>query len=360
MSKSPDYYELLGISRGSSTSEIKKAYRRLAMKYHPDRNPNNRQAESKFKELTEAYAVLTDPKKRETYDRYGKTPFGENPFSGMGGPGGAAFDFQEVFRNATRTAGGGNRSKREQSAWGKTSFTSLFEDLFKENNPFRNYEDSYSQTQSYGKEKGKDLSYFVSICLEEVLSGTSRTIQFLRINARGVKKEEKVSVQVPKGVQDKQSLKLTGKGEHGHGGYGDLYVQVKVEKHLLFQRKDNQILMDLPISFLDALLGVDELEIPTLDGKCKLKIPAGTHSGKQFRLRGKGLPVSPKGSKEPANSRFQRGDMIVKILVDIPEKLKDLNPSEREFLKKWREQSKEEFPLLRAFNEKVKKVLSER
>ena len=369
MPKNPDYYALLGIKRNSTPSEIKKAYRRLAMKYHPDRNPNNKQAETKFKELTQAYEVLTDPKKKEAYDR-----FGENPFEGMGMGAGNPFDFQDFFRGAPRGRRGNSSQHRKNSGFSSTwqgaaPFADLFEDLFTEKGPFQNTGNAGNagntgntrnkqNQRNQRNQKGKDLSYFISIRLEEVLKGTSRTIQFLRKDSMGTKKLEKILVKVPKGVQDKQSLKLAGKGDYGLDGYGNLYVQIQIQKHLLFQRKDNQILMDLPLSFVDALLGVEELEIPTLDGKCKLKIPAGTHSGKQFRLQGKGLP-----SLSKSKFNHSRGDMIVKILIDIPQNLnlKNLSNSEKELLKKWKkEEFKKDFPLLKAFNEKVNKILSER
>ena len=409
-SKTPaDYYALLGVSRDSSPSEIKKAYRRLAMKYHPDRNPNNRQAEAKFKELTEAYEVLTDPQKRATYDRFGK-----NPFGGMGGMGGAGrgspFDFQDLFRGAGN-AGRGRGNKREfrfGSGWEKSPFSDLFENLFQEGEPFQHPNSNpnpntnpnsnpntnpNSGQNPYGRQapphgerggrgaesqKGRDLSYSMSFRLEEVLTGTSRTIQFLRKDSQGQRKREKISVKIPKGVQDGQSLKIKDKGEHGKGGYGDLYVQIQVEKHLLFRRKGDQVLMDLPLSFADALLG-SELEIPTLDGKCQLKIPAGTTSGKQFRLRGKGLPslvkraggnagaaagtatgVAGNAGATAGNAGMARGDMIVRILVDIPKNPYSLTESEKELLKKWKDKDREDFSLLKDFREKVKKVLSER
>ena len=369
MSKARDYYALLGVQPNSSASEIKKAYRRLAMKYHPDRNPNDRKAEAKFKELTEAYEVLTDPKKRETYDRFGAGPF--ESFGGRGPQGqGNPFDFQDIFGGAGKRGQGQKNFHFGGDGWSKASFSDLFEDLFTDSGrgPFQNTHTHRTQSQhsnrqshsSHPKQKGRDLSYSISIRLEEVLSGTSRTIQFLRTDSTKAKKVEKILVQIPKGVQNKQTLKLAGKGEHGPRGYGDLYVQIKMEEHLLFDRKDNQVFMDLPISFIDALLGVEELEIPTLDGKCKLKIPAGTHSGKLFRLRHKGLPSLAKGKGK--SDVTGRGDMIVKILVDIPmpERLKTLTEEEKNLLKKWKEKSKKDFPLIHTFNKKVNKTLSER
>lgn len=296
-----DYYQLLGVSKSASPEEIKKAYRKLALKYHPDHNKGDKSAEAKFKEISEAYAVLSDRDKRKQYDTFGAEGFQhrfsqEDIFRG--------FDFGSIFREFgfgggrsenifTQFFGGGTgASGRAHFRTGGSPFDSSFQGF---------------QGQSRGL-KGQDLVYELSVTLEDVAQGAQKLIAY---DLRG--QQQRISVKVPAGIHSGKKLRLSGKGQPGiqGGPAGDLYIQIHILIHPLFKRKDDDLHMRQEIKFSEAVLGT-EIEVPTLDQKLlKLKIPPGTQNGAKFRMRGYGLPRM--GSDE-------RGDQFVEVQVAIPRK----------------------------------------
>lgn len=321
MSGKKDFYALLGVPRTASEEEIKKAYRKLALQFHPDRNPGDKKSEEKFKEITEAYAVLMDPKKREQYDQFGPDfgggfrP-GGNPF-GSGGP----YD-------------GSNRS----DPFGRgADFEDLFGDIFG---------DVFSRTQGRkrkGPAKGADLRYSLTVNLEEAASGCEKIINFMR-QRNGKEEPAKLSVQIPAGVREGQRLKLAREGDSlgGDSVAGDLYVIVSLEEHPLFKRIESDVSLDLPISYLDAIRGI-QMEIPTLTGRASIKIPSGTHTGQLFRLKGKGFSKVSGGAP---------GDMIVRVLVDTPNHLSEV---ERDLIEKLYQRA-EDTPQVKSYKEKLTQV----
>ena len=324
-----DFYAVLGVSRSASPEELKKAYRKLAMQYHPDKNPGDKKAEEKFKELSEAYDTLSDPKKREVYDQFGHAGAqfggGQGPFGGgFGGFSGAA------GAGAGRSQAGGD------------PFQDIFGDIFG---------DVFGQRGGAGPRarratKGTDLRYTLSVSFEEAALGCEKAISFIR--QRGGKDDSaKLSVTVPAGVKEGQRLKLSGEGDAGAAGApGDLYVIINIQEHALFKRNENDVTLDLPIGYTDAILGTN-VEVPTLTGKAMIRIPPGTHSGQTFRLKGKGFPKL---------GGFGSGDMLVKVLVDTPH---NLSSRQRELVEELAKGG-DSTPLVKAFNEKVSQVMRNR
>lgn len=316
-----DFYSLLGVSKTASADEIKKAYRRLAMKYHPDKNPGDKSAEEKFKEISEAYEVLSDPARRAAYDN-------PNPFSGAGGAHSPFGDFGfSPFRD-------GNYTYTAQSAY------DLFDEMFG---------DIFGTRASRGpvKTRGADLRYNLSVTFEEAATGVEKSVRFVRTRD-GREEPAHLLVAVPKGVRPGQRLKLRGEGDPGINGgpAGDLYVVIDIAKHPLFTRDGNDVLMDLPVNFVDAILGT-EVEAPTLFGKASVRIPPNSHSGQILRLRGKGFPE--------LNST-RTGDMLLKVVVDVP---KNFTNEQLELLRRLRETSGTA-PLVKEYKEKVKRLLEAR
>jgi molecular chaperone DnaJ len=362
-----DYYQVLGVSREASEEEIKKAYRRLALKYHPDRNPDDHEAaEERFKEIVEAYQVLSDGERRGLYDRFGHAAFEQ-------GPGGAGFDFGAGFDDI---------------------LGDLFGDFF-----------GTGRSRSRAR-RGQDLRYELELSFEEAAFGCEKTIAVPRLAAcetcggRGAKpgtspkacpqcrgsgqvrfqqgffsiaktcghcngqgtiiatpcptcdgagaqrRTYNLSLKVPAGVDTGSRLKLRGEGEGGaRGTPGDLYVVIGVREHPLFVREGNDVVCDVPVSFAQAALGA-ELQVPTLDGPAKVKVPAGTQSGHAVRLKGRGI--------RDLNG-YGRGDQIVRVLVETPRKV---SPRQRELLEEFARLSGEEVhPLSKSFLEKVKSML---
>ncbi|MCB0389716.1 MAG: DnaJ domain-containing protein [Bdellovibrionales bacterium] len=333
-----DYYEVLGVSRSAPDDEVKKAYRKLAMKYHPDKNPGNKNAEDRFKEVSEAYEVLRDPQKRKMYDQFGH--MGAHAGAAGGGPGAGGFQGNPF-------GGGFNFEGFKQQGFGGFGQHSNPHDLF--NEIFGDMFGGASAQRRRGpqKQRGADLRYTINLSFEEAASGCEKTINFIR--KRQLKDDHaRISVTVPPGVKDGQRLKLRGEGDTPSGGgeAGDLYVVINLQKHTLFERDGQNVLLELPISFVDAIMGVS-VEIPTLTGKAKLNIQPGTNSGKVLRLKGKGF------SKIGDQST---GDMLVKIIVDIP---KDLTNEQLKLIEKLSSVAKGS-PLVKEFNSKVEKLLKDR
>ena len=328
-----DYYEVLGVEKSAAADDIKKAYRKLAMKYHPDRNPDDKAAEEKFKEANEAYEVLSDEDKRAAYDRHGHA--GVDPNMGAGGGFGGGGNFSDIFGDVFGDIFGGGGARGGQRS-----------------------------------NRGSDLRYTLELDLEEAVRGTTVQIRVPKLSTcevcdgsgakpgtsvdtcrtcggqgqvrvqqgffsmaqtcptcrgRGktikdpcnachgqgrVEKTKTLEVKIPAGVDTGDRIRLSGEGEAGVNGgpAGDLYVQVAVRQHKIFERDNADLYCEVPISFADAALG-GELEVPTLDGRVKLKIPEGTQTGKLFRLRGKGVkPVRGGGP----------GDLLCKVAVETP------------------------------------------
>lgn len=353
MAANEDYYSLLGVEKGASEEEMKKAYRKKAVQYHPDKNPGDKAAEDMFKKVSEAYEVLKDPQKRAAYDRYGHQAFTQQGGAGPRGPGGGGgggfhdpFDiFREVFGQQGGGGGGGG----------------IFDQMF--------------GGGGGGSERdGSDLRYDLEISLEDAAKGVEKEISFRRLHGcsrcdgsgaepgskkvtcptcrgagqirrsggiitfaqtcptcagagqkvekpctgcRGegrVPQAAKVNVRIPPGVDTGTRLRSAGNGESGLAGgqTGDLYIVLNVKQHELFERQDDDLFCEIPIKFTLATLG-GTLEVPTLFGKATVKIPSGTQSGTTFRLRGKGMPS--------LRQRGAQGDQLVRVHVEVPTKL---------------------------------------
>ena len=278
-----DYYDLLGVKKSASDDEIKKAYRTLAKKFHPDKNKGNKDAENKFKEISEAYAVLSDKEKREQYDRLGKEAFsgggGGNPFTGGGANPFAGFDFGQFTGRGKR--GGANAGARRGG-----DFTDIFSDLFGGG--------GFQQ----GPERGPDFEAETTIDFRDAVLGT--TLE-LRMDGKAVK------VKIPEGVSDGQRLRLRGKGGEGSNGgpAGDLNLLIHVRPHPFFERRGDDIHIDLPITIGEAVRGA-QVEVPTIHGPVKAKIPAATQGGQTFRLTGKGVK-----KKNGAGDHYYRVEISV-------------------------------------------------
>ena len=295
-----DYYEILGIKKDSSTQDIKKAYRKLAMKYHPDRNKGDKEAEDKFKKISEAYAVLSDPEKRKQYDTFGASGFQqrysqEDIFRG--------FDLGDILKEfGLGGMGGGFRGAGGQG--------SPFETFFFQSGGPGTGRTSF-RTSAQQPVKGSDVTYELSVSLNDILSGSEKTISLRREN-----KTENVSVKIPKGIKSGQKLRLAGKGSPSpYGGpSGDLYLVINEQPHPVFSRDDNNLIVEKHISFSKACLG-SEISVTSLEGKeLKVKVPAGIQPHAKLRLKGHGLPTGKTGG---------RGDIYVKVTVDVPKTLTD-------------------------------------
>lgn len=374
-----DYYEILGVARGASTDEIKKAYRKIALKYHPDKNPGDQVAEAKFKEAAEAYSVLSDEDKRTRYDNYGHA--GVDGAGGSWGTGGAdASDiFEHIFSGFSGFGGssfrqGGTRSVSKATSLRVTlevSFLDILKGVEKKIRIKKNVKCkscggsgaksatdivTCSNCGGTGKTEGvinTPLGRFQSQQACKVCHGAGRTIRNKCSSCGGrgvVSGAEDVSISLPAGVSEGMQFELTGKGNAGGVGQidGDLIIKIKEKAHTNFQRDGLNVIMDLYISFPDAVFGA-ELEVPTIDGQVKIKIPKGTHSGKVFRLKGKGFP---------AFDHMGKGDQLVHTIIWVPQ---TLSKEEVEELQKMRKSEnfkpnpgKEE----RSFFQRVKDIFS--
>ncbi len=332
-----DFYTVLDVPRNASEDEIKKSYRKLAMKFHPDKNPGNKKAEEKFKEITEAYETLSDPKKRDLYNQFGHAG---SDFSGQygGGPGGNPF---EGFSRGGGAGFGGFRGQQQGQESFQDIFGDLFGDVFSSGGAGRGFQ------RGPKKVRGADLRYTLNISLEDAAKGTDKVISFVRQKS-GKDENAKLSVKIPAGIKQGQRLKLSNEGDTPpagatSGGPGDLYVIVNILDHELFTRHDDDLNLDLPISFVDAAFG-SEVEIPTLSGRLSLKVPAGTHSGQVLRVKGKGMSKS---------DGFGSGDLLVKILVDTPD---SLSSKQKELLTEFAKQGSDT-PRIKAFKDKLNQYM---
>lgn len=378
---SEDFYKLLGVEKTATADEIKKAYRKQAMKYHPDRNPGNKEAEEMFKKVSNAYEVLSDPQKRATYDQYGPAAFENGGMGGMGGMGGAGFrDASDVFREFFGGMGGGG---------------GIFESFF-----------GGGAGAEEEDNRGNDLRFDLEITLEEAARGVEKTIKYKRrahcsackgtgaepgtsrktcptckgrgqvirrsgffqmqqpcptcrgtgkviekpcakCGGTGLEVEARTLVKrIPPGVATGTRLRSSGDGEAGPNGgeYGDLYLVIHVKEHELFEREGDNLFCTIPIKFTLAALG-GTLAVPTLTGRADLKIPAGTQNGTTFRLRGMGMPNLRGGSK---------GDEFVRIEIDVP---KNLSSEQKEKLQAFSEScGDKEKPISESWMEKFKNL----
>jgi molecular chaperone DnaJ len=375
MSRKRDYYEILGVDRSVSEDDLKRAYRKLAVKFHPDKNPDDHSAEEKFKEIGEAYEVLSDSSKRAAYDRYGHAAFQ----GGMGGGAGGFHDPFEVFREVFGGGGGGG---------------GIFDHFF----------GGGGGMDSSGRQRGSDLRYDLQITLEEAARGCEKEIEIRKLDScdpcggtgaqkgskavtcptcrgrgqvvvsRGffqvaqtcpachgtgriiekpchscqgegrVEKTSRVKIKIPAGIDSESRLRSTGGGEAGlrGGGSGDLYVVVHIKEHEVFTRNGMDLNCEVPIPFTTAALG-GEIRVPTLDGAVSLKIPAGTQGGSTFRIRGLGMPALQGTAK---------GDILTYVQVEVPTRL---NGEQREVLQKFAELCGEENnPIHKSFYDRVK------
>ena len=319
--KYKDYYQILGVSRDASQDEIRKKYRKLASKHHPDRNPDDKSAEEKFKEIGEAYEVLKDPEKRKLYDQVG------SDWKRYEQAGASADDFdwsryarsgqgQRVNVNFEDLFGGGQRGRQS----GGSPFSSFFETIFGGGDPFAGGRQQQGRQYQYNTggrasaQKGRDSEAEIPVDLKDLIHGVEK--QF-RING------ERVKVKIPAGIEDGKRLKLKGKGHVvSHGGtIGDLYLKVKVNEPEGFERRGKDIYQKVPLDVYTAVLG-GNVTVETLQGKVKLTIPPETENGKVFRLSGRGLPDMKKTGK--------RGDYFIKVEIDLP---KNLSEKEKELFK---------------------------
>ena len=366
-----DYYDVLGVNKSASPEDIKSAYRKLAVKYHPDKNPGDKAAEDKFKEASEAYGILSDKSKKENYDNFGHAAF-ENGGGGQGGFGGfGGSDFSDIFEDFFGDFGGGGRRNNRRSSSNRGSdlrydLSITLEEAYLGKK--QNIEFSSSDKCSTCKGNGSKPGYSADRCTYCGGNGKVRsnqgffTVQQTCPQCSGSGEEitnpcndcggsgnkqtsKKISVTIPKGVDDGTRIRLAGKGEAGSrgGANGDLYLFINIKSHELFKRSDENLFFECPISIADAALGTT-IEIPTIDGgKAKIKIPDGTQSGKQFRLRGKGMPYM-RGSGT--------GDLYVQINTEVPI---SLNKEQKELLEKFREiENEKSNPSIKQFFKKAK------
>lgn len=343
MTTQRDFYEVLEVARTASVDEIKKAYRKKALQFHPDRNPGNKEAEEKFKEATDAYSVLSDAEARQRYDQFGHAAFNNRGpgggFEGFGDFSGFEDIFGDIFSSFFGGAAGGGGRRQQRGRAGRDLRYDLEitfdEAVFGSEKEIRvgrrvmcdecsgsgakpgtsaeNCETCQGTGQLRMQQGFFTISHTCHVC-----SGAGRVIKkpCIKCSGSGLKVEEaRISVKIPAGIDNGQRLKLRGEGEAGTlgGPNGDLYVQIAVQKHPIFEREESEIICEVPIGYSTAALGA-EIDVPTLEGKVKMKIPAGTASGKIFRLKNKGVQVL---------GTSRRGDQHVRVVIQVPKKISD-------------------------------------
>ena len=365
MANKRDYYEILELARGAGGDEIKKAYRKLAVQFHPDKNPGDKKAEERFKELSEAYEVLSDPQKRQMYDQFGHSAnqggSGGFDFQGFGGggAGGASINdiFGDIFGDLFGAQGGGGRSRQRKKGGGrpgddlKTSIDITFEEAAFGAEKVITIPrtvacdtcsgsgaaaGSRAETCKHCSGRGEvsfQQGFFAITRPCPICNGTGQMIANPCRTCQGSgqnSKRSQISVKIPGGVDTGQRLKLTGEGEAGERGGppGDLYVMIQILPHDFFTRDGADVICEVPITITHAALGA-EIEVPTLEGKIKLKIPSGTQSHQIFRLKGKGL------ARLGAHGR---GEQLVKVIVEIPTRL---TLEQKDYLRRFAEVSEE-------------------
>ena len=293
-----DPYKILGINKNSSMDEIKKSYRKLAMKYHPDKNPGNKVAEDKFKEASSAYALLSDPSKRETFDKFGtdaaydafkKEGFNKNPFGDS-----------DFFKSQQRP------------------FHDVFSEMMSDFFGFSDNQPQYdvnigTNANNLFQTRGQDLNYDLKLSLYEIIKPLKKRIRFSKQKANGSYEDTNILVNIPQGVHEGQKLKLSGQGDLGKGGAepGDLYIRISYLEDPFFRRIDDDIEMDLPISFVDAALGA-KVEVPVIrGGTIMVNIPSGTKNTQVLRVKNQGF----------SSSRGKFGSLLINIVIDNPDTL---------------------------------------
>ena len=312
-----DYYETLGVPRNAGDDVIKKSFRKLAREFHPDVAKDKKRAEEKFKEINEAYEVLSDPAKRKKYDELGanwKTGAEFRPPPGAGGfPGGQGY----------RRRGQGDEDFEFQ--FGGTGFSDFFEQLFgsRMRGGRSGSRGGFAPEQEYA-ERGNDIEGDIMVTLEEALHGSVREVNVRRPVGRTTKTES-YQVRIPPGVLEGQKLRVPGRGESGSGGgeSGDLYLRVRLAKHPDFDVDDHNLIYEAELAPWEAVLGT-EISVPALDGRVNIKIPAGTQSGQKLRVRGRGLPTRGES----------RGDLLVATRIVVPAKITDAEKNLWEQLKR--------------------------
>jgi molecular chaperone DnaJ len=310
MAQRRDYYEVLGVERDAGDAEIKRAFREKARQFHPDINPDNAGAEDRFKEINEAYAVLSDPRARTRYDRYG--------FSAVTGV---------------------ERSAEPQTGIGAVvdAVDEILTDLWRRRRQRR---------------RGRDLRYTLEVSFEEAAFGCTKTIHVPDTRPEGGGRERTFTVTIPAGTKEGAVKMIRAEGEPGRAGgtAGDLHVIVRIREHPVFRREDSDVWCDVPITFTQAALGT-VVDVPTLDGKVRMRVPDGTQSGRVFRLRDRGIPRSPaKGAP--------RGDQMVRIVVETPI---NLTPRQRALLDEFARESGDEIahPQKKSFLDKLRALFEE-
>ncbi len=370
-----DFYDVLGVDKSSSPEQIKSAYRKLAIKHHPDKNPGDKVSEDKFKEASEAYKILSDQEKKQNYDNFGHAAF-ENGGGRQGGGfrGFDGADFSDIFEDFFGDFGGSGRSRGKKSSNNRGS--DLRYDLsisLEEAYQGKKQDIKFSTTEKCGTCKGNgsklgsspdrctvcggngkirsNQGFFTvqQTCPQCAGSGEEITNPCSDCNGQGNKQtSKKISVTIPKGVDDGTRIRLAGKGEAGTrgGASGDLYLFINVNSHNLFKRSNEKLYFEFPISIADAALGTT-IEIPIIDGgKAKIKIPDGTQNGKQVRWKGKGMPYM-RGSGN--------GDLYVQINTEVPI---SLNKEQKDLLQKFREiENEKSNPSIKKFFQKAKSFL---